>query len=517
MHPASINIHIFMTLILVATGVAVAVRWIRIPYSIALVVVGLFMGVFRILPPIAMTPELILLVFLPALLFEASWNLRIPDLKDCAKPVIAFATAGVVVSTAVIGLFLNRLGCFEISVALLFGAIVSATDPISVIALFKRMGVEKRLTTILEGESLLNDGTAVVLFNLLLTTVVSGAAISLLDLTSEFLKVTIYGTFIGALVGFGASRLTRYFDDHLLETTLTVLIAYGSYLVAEQAHASPIIAVIVAGVIAGNYGSKTGMSASTRLAVNSFWEYSAFIAESLLFLLIGLQINLELLVKYSPLIGAAIVAVLIGRAVAIYGLAPLVSNKKGQRIPWNWRHLLVWGGLRGSLCMAMALSLPSGFPFKEALITTTFGVALFTLIVQGTSMEALVRILKLIGGIDKKRSALTREADGADVELKKLKEQQRQSKISKKEYAIKRGQIENRKSEIEEMIRNLHSSGELQELERIHTERELLQSQKDCLLRLSREGKIDADVLSSFRIRIDSELELLPPRSTTAT
>ncbi len=272
---------------------------------------------------------------------------------------------------------------------------------------------------------------------------------------------------------------------------------------------SPIIAVLVAGIIAGNYGSKTGMSAATRLSVNAFWEYAAFIAESLLFLLIRLQINLELLIKYCPLIGAAIVAILCARAIAIYGLAPFVSGKN-QRIPWNWRHVLVWGGLRGSLCMAMALSLPSNFPHREPLIITTFGVALFTLLVQGTSVKALVRFLKLMGGIIEKQSALKKELGGMDVERQKLKEQYMQSKISKKELAAKREQLELRKQEIEEMIKHVHSSGGLQELERIQTERELLHSQKDCLLRLSREGNIDSEVLTTFRLRIDTELDLLP-------
>jgi len=513
MPSASLNIHFLMTLILVAAGVAIAVRWIRIPYSIALVVVGLVMGVFRILPAVAMTPDLILLVFLPALLFEASWNLRLSDLKNCAKPVIAFATAGVLISTVVIGFILKSFGCFELSVGLLFGAMVSATDPISVIALFKKVGVEKRLTTILEGESLLNDGTAVVLFNLLLAAVVSGTTISASTLAVEFLKVTIGGTVIGAFFGYGASKLVRYFDDHLLETTLTVLIAYGSYLVAEQLHVSPIIAVLVAGIIAGNYGSKTGMSAATRLSVNAFWEYTAFIAESLLFLLIGLQINLDLLIKYCPLIGAAILAILCARSIAIYGLAPFVSTSS-QNIPYKWRHLLVWGGLRGSLCMAMALSLPDSIPLREPLIITTFGVALFTLLIQGGSMGTLVRLLKLMGGINEKSSALKKELGRMDTELQKLKERQRQGKISKIEHADKREKLEHRKHEIREMVEQLHSGGELKELERIQTERELLQSQKDCLLRLSRDGKIDDEVLSSFRLRIDTELDLLPRTGT---
>ena len=325
-------------MLLLASGVAVVTKWVKLPYSIALVIVGLLIGVFHWLPVVAMTPELILLIFLPVLLFEASWNLHFETLKKCWKPVTAFATVGVMVSTVTVGLVLHALTSFDLKIALLFGSMISATDPISVLALFKSLNVNRRLHTILEGESLLNDGTAVALFRIFLAAILAGSDFSWTTIAVDFVSITCGGIAVGAAAGFLASKATRYFDDHLLETTLTVLVAYGSYICAEHLHVSAVIAVLTAGIVMGNFGSRQRMSASTRLLVDSFWEYAAFIAESLVFLLIGMQIKFDLLIKYSPSILAGVVAILIARFVVIYGLSPLVSSRQ-QPIPMKWRAL----------------------------------------------------------------------------------------------------------------------------------------------------------------------------------
>ncbi|HNB23151.1 MAG TPA: cation:proton antiporter, partial [Candidatus Melainabacteria bacterium] len=349
---SNLNFYLLFTMLLLASGVAIVTKWIKLPYSIALVIVGLFIGIFHFLPVVTMTPELILLIFLPALLFEASWNLHYDWLKSCYKPVALLATLGVLMSAIIVGFVLHGLTGLDFKLSLLFGAMISATDPISVLALFKRMRVNRRLHTILEGESLLNDGTAVALFRVLLASILVGGDLSWSRIGIDFALITCGGIFVGAAVGSIASKLTQYFDDHLLETTLTVLVAYGSYVLAEQFRVSSVISVLVAGFIMGNFGSRTSMSATTRLAVDSFWEYAAFIAESLVFLLIGMQIKYDLVVKYSPCILAGVAAILIARFVVIYTLSPIASDK-AHPISLKWQHLLFWGGLRGSLCMAM--------------------------------------------------------------------------------------------------------------------------------------------------------------------
>ncbi len=506
-----IDLNIFLVLVLVSTCVAIAVKWIRLPYSIALVLVGLNIGIFHLLPPVVMTPDLILLIFLPSMLFEASWNLDLRMLKRCFQPVIAFATVGVVLSTAVVGAVLNYMAGIDLTVALLFGAMISATDPISVLALFKRMGIEKRLITILEGESLLNDATAVVLFRIVLAAAISGGALSASDLGLQFLLVTFGGAAIGAVVGFAASYLSKFFDDHLLEITLTIIVAYGTYLISEQLHASSVMAVLVAGVVLGNFASKLYMSASTRLAVDSFWEYAAFIAESLVFLLMGMQIKIDLLVKYAPFIGVAIFAIMVGRLVVIYGLAPFVSSKKDP-IPFKWRHLLFWGGVRGALCMAMALSLPVTFPLREALIVTTFGVALFTLLVQGLTFEPLIKFLKVRGmqSVQSKYLYIRDDIQRYHDELEKLSGLLSQGKLEQKHFEEQVAITEHKIEIAEALIVKLQEDGvDIDEIERIQIERALIVAQRDCLNTLARRGRLRPNLISSYRARLHTEAERL--------
>ncbi|MBX9671598.1 MAG: Na+/H+ antiporter [Candidatus Obscuribacterales bacterium] len=511
MNTSGIDLHIFFVLVLVATCVAIAIKWIRLPYSIALVLVGLNIGIFHLLPPVVMTPELILLFFLPAMLFEASWNLDLRMMKRCFQPVIAFATVGVGLSTAVVGAVLHYMAGVDMTTAMLFGAMISATDPISVLALFKRMGIEKRLITILEGESLLNDATAVVLFRILLAAAITGGAISAADLGMQFLLVTFGGAAIGIVLGLAASFLTKFFDDHLLEITLTIIVAYGSYLISEQFHASSVMAVLVAGIVMGNYGSKTYMSASTRLAVDSFWEYGAFIAESLVFLLIGMQIKVDLLIKYAPLIGVAILAILVGRLVVIYGLAPFVSSKV-EPIPFKWRHLLFWGGVRGALCMAMALSLPQNFPLKEGLIVTTFGVALFTLLIQGLTFEPLIRVLKVRGmqSVESKYLAIREDIQRYHEEMEKLNILLSQGKLEQNQFDEQVAITQHKIEVADSLVIKLQEDGvDIDEIERIQIERALIVAQRDCLNTLSRRGRLRATLIKRYRTKLHVEAERL--------
>lgn len=506
-HSESLNIHILTILITVAICVGVVVKWIRLPYSIALTLAGLAMGVFHVIPPVTMTPELILLVFLPSLLFEASWNLDLQILRSVVRPVLMFATVGVVLSTFVVGAILNSFLGIDYRHALLFGAMVAATDPISVLALFKKMGAEPRLTTILEGESLLNDGTAVVLFRLLLAAAVTGGALDWYNIGTSFLLVTIGGTVLGAVIGWLASQITRYFDDHLLEITLTLIVAYGTYLVAEQLQVSSVIAVLVAGMVVGNYGSRVSMSPTTRIAVNSFWEYAAFIAESLVFLLIGLQIKFDLLVKYAPVIGVAILAILVSRLLVIYGLSMLVPSKKSP-VPLAWKHLLYWGGLRGSLCMAMALSLPANFEFREMLIVTTFGIVLFTLFAQGLTIEALVNFLGVKRGSSPMTQfiALQNELAGCEARLLKLDKKLGSGQLSKKDHRAQKTAIEAKQTEIQQKLAELRAqNGEVEKEELLLAQKALFEAQKDCIIRLKQTGAIGPSSLRLLQSRIDGE------------
>jgi len=506
---ASIHVDTLLALLLVASATAVVIKWVRVPYAVALVIAGLIIGLSKVLPPVSMTPELVLLIFLPALLFEASWNLDIKALRRDWFSISVLATAGVVICMFGVAAILHFAGGMGIQTALLFGAMVSATDPVSVIALFRQMGIDKRLTMILEGESIFNDGTAVVLFKLVLALVLTGAKFSLAATLGSFCMVVFGGALLGGLVGYAASRITSAFDDHLLEITLTMVTAYGSYLLAERLQVSPIIAVVAAGIVIGNYGSRTGMSVTTRLAVNSFWEYAAFLVNSLLFLLIGLQVQLPLLIKYADLIGLGVLAVVIARLIVVYGICPFVSTDR-LPIPDKWRHLMFWGGLRGALVMALALSLPLSFPDREAIINMTFGVVLFTLLVPGLTMEPLVRFLGMAPKQEKlmkyqEYKAIVMALKSEHKELDRLKDA---GKISDSAY-------QTWKTELDSEIRQASTKGEtlqlsddsLDELRDRQTKIHLLELRKEFYSRLAHDGALTEESAHHLKISIDAELD----------
>jgi CPA1 family monovalent cation:H+ antiporter len=511
MNPAEVPIHVdtLIALLLVASATAVIIKWIRVPYAVALVIAGLIIGLSKVLPPVSMTPELVLLIFLPALLFEASWNLDLAALKRDWLSITTLATVGVVVCMFGVAAILHFAGGMNTQTALLFGAMVSATDPVSVIALFRQMGIDKRLTMILEGESLFNDGTAVVLFKIVLGIVLTGSQFSIGNTAGSFVGVVFGGALLGAVLGYIASRVTTAFDDHLLEITLTMVTAYGAFLAAEQLHVSSVIAVVAAGIVVGNYGSRTGMSATTRLAVNSFWEYAAFFVNSLLFLLIGLQVQVPLLVRYSQIIGLGVVAVFVARLLVVYGLCPFVSTDR-LPIPDKWRHLMFWGGLRGALVMALALSLPLTFPDREVIINMTFGVVLFTLLVPGLTMEPLVRLLGMAPQDEKLRQYQEHKAMllAYRSELQLLSRLKDESKISDAGYEHWRNQIQSEILEVSRKMEGLQlSDSSIDEMQDRHARIHLLESRKDFLAGLVKQGMISQDSAHHLAIAIDSELD----------
>jgi monovalent cation:H+ antiporter, CPA1 family len=393
------TITVFILLLLVASGVAMVTKWVRLPYTLALVIVGLVIGPLHLLPPIHISPELILLIFLPALLFEAAWNLKLERLRANVVSISILAIVGVGISAGVIGGIVHYAVHLSWASSLLFGAIVSATDPVSVLALFRKLGAPARLSFIIEGESLFNDGTAAVLFRIL-AGIVAGATASRshwqLALSSllQFITILAGGIAVGTAIGFLASMLTSYFDDHLLEIMLTTIAAYGSYLLAELIHVSPVITVIVTGIMIGNPGRRAHMSANTQVAVDSFWEYQAFVVNSLVFLIIGLEIPLSLLALHAVFIAWAVLAMVLSRALVIYGLFPFI-NRLGPPVPGRWQHILFWGGLRGSLSIALVLSLPLVTPNRVQLVAMTFGAVTFSLLGQGLMISPLLKVLKL--------------------------------------------------------------------------------------------------------------------------
>ncbi len=282
-----------------------------------------------------------------------------------------------------------------IALGFVVGAMVSATDPAAVIATFKRLSSPRRLATLVEGESLFNDGTALVVFAISLRAVQSQVGLAEASLT--FVGTVLISTLIGVVAGFLASRIIATVDDHLIELTISLVAAYGTYLIADAFHESGIIATVVAGIVIGNYGRRIGMSPRTEEALDTVWEFFAFLLTALVFLLVGLAITLPQLVDSVVPILWGVAAILVGRALVVYLLLGVSSRLlRGRRsfgdvIPIPWLHVTFWSGLRGAVAVAMALSLPSDFPQRVLLQEITFGVVLFTLLVQGTTVELVIR------------------------------------------------------------------------------------------------------------------------------
>lgn len=407
-----------LVLLLIASLVGMGARWIRVPYTLALVVAGLVLGFADVgaLHGLELDKDILLLLFLPALLFEAALHIDLREFRRDLGPILLFAVPGVLlaVSTTTVLLWLGitltgfgpPIGWAE---AALFAAIISATDPVSVLALFKELGVPRRLYLLVEGESLLNDGVAVVVFVILAAVLGLEGGDALHGTTAitmfgvrTFLWMVGGGVIVGLAVGAAVSALTRQIDDHLIEVTLTTLVAYSSFLIAEQIHASGVLSTVTAGIVIGSFGRTYGMSVSTRIAVEDFWEFIAFFANSFVFLLVGLQLDPAELLRNAPTIAIAFCAVLAARAVTVYIGAP-VGRRLAAPIPRAWQHVLVWGGLRGSLSMVLALSLPASFDGRPLLVTLVFGVVAASLFLQGLSIGPLLARLGVSGGREDRR------------------------------------------------------------------------------------------------------------------
>lgn len=395
------NLEQFLLVLCVSLSVATLSRvfsWFRrIPFTLLLVIVGLILA-FVDIRLVSLSPELILEIFLPPLLFEAAWNLNWKDLKRDLVPVGFFAIVGVIISVVGMAYGLNFFTGIPLAIAFLVGASLSATDPISVVALLKELGASKRLRTLMEGESLFNDGVAVVAFTLLV-----GIPLGTVDKFSisnsllTFISFVGIGIGVGSLVGFGISYLTQRFDLPLVEQSLTLVSAYGTYIITEKLGGSGVIGVVTVGLILGNFGSRIGMNPRTRLIVSEFWEFVAFFVNSIVFLLIGDQIEYTVLADNIVLIVVAIGMVIITRGISVYGLSALSNLVANSNIAWREQTLLWWGGLRGSVSIALVLSVPVVLPGRDEITAVVFGVVLFTLLVQGLTTQSMLQILGLIG------------------------------------------------------------------------------------------------------------------------
>jgi CPA1 family monovalent cation:H+ antiporter len=450
-----IEIILILSLLLI-TGVALLERRFRFPYTVVLVLAGLLLAfASNFINPGAIniddliSSELILAFFVPPLIFEGALHINWRTFRDNLAFIILMAVFGVVIATFLIGgmigiifqgfeaaasnfnlTIFTGLAGIPFTAAIAFGALISATDPVAVIAFFRNLGVDNRLAILVEGESLLNDGTSIVIFNLALA--LGGTALlhgetgspgfSIPEAVWEFTEVAVGGVLVGLVVGILTEIVFARIENRLVETTITIPAAFGAYLLAEQIHLSGILSVVAAGIYLGNKIPRE-TSPSTKIALYNFWEVLSFIVTSLIFLVIGWVIDIQLFFTPQNLLlsAAAVIAILFARILVVYGMSfvgnyflPFLNRRLRRRkspdhIPPTYQHVIFWGGLRGAISLALALSLPPnafGPGIGQQLRLMAFGVVLFTLLVQGTTIE---RLIKRLGLAQKSESQRERE------------------------------------------------------------------------------------------------------------
>lgn len=503
----------FIGLLVVAAVVAAGVRFVRFPYTVALILTGLALALLPGTPHFELTPGIILTVFLPVLLFFGAYNLDAGEIRATIRPITLLAVPGVVATAGLVGAALHFTTNLSWTEGLLFGTIVAATDPVAVLAIFGELGAPRRLATIVTGESLFNDGTALVFF----TTMVGLATANTIDIgtTIEQFGVEFFGSLaLGAAVGIVGSTVVHRIDEALLETLLTLIIAYGGFLLADQFGMSGPLETVVAGLVFGTRGLEI-MSPTTRLQAGATWEFLDFLANSLLFLLMGLALRPIGTITAShlgvdvwwPLV-VAIAAVTVARVIVI-ALTSYVLARTPSVLPHGWSAVLAWSGLRGAVSFAAALSLPPSLPQRDLLLTLTFGVVLFTLIAQGLTMRPLMERLGL-GQSEVSRYELElmlgrlRALEAASREIESLK---RVDGIDPHLAEQMLTQYQARREELRrELDTSFHADGVLEDEQRREVMRRLLRVQHEAAREAFARGQIGHSALRQLTADIDAEL-----------
>ncbi len=395
-----------ISLLLIAAMVLAITKRLKLPFSVLLVLVGMglawlsrfYPAAHQLIEELELSPSLILYVFLPTLIFESAYNLDFRQLRQNLRPILTLAIPGLLLSTLIIGLLVVFASDVPLPAALLLGAILSATDPVAVIALFKRLGAPSRLNVLVEGESLFNDATSIVLSKIMVGIVLAGSVTSATLVTGvgKFFLVFFGGLVVGWLLGLLTGYvLGKVESDHDIEITLTTILAYVSFILAEEfLHVSGVMATVAAGLTLGGWG-RIRISQSVRSYLEHYWEYLVFVATALIFLMVGLRVELQDLWENIDMLAVVIFAMLISRALVIYGLMPLLARIPGSEpVSGGYQTVMYWGGLRGAIALAIVLSLPH-FEQAELFIVLVMGAVIFTLLVQGLTMDVLVKKLGL--------------------------------------------------------------------------------------------------------------------------
>ena len=525
----AVGIEAVAELLVIATAVALFTkRVVRVPYTVALVLVGLAVGFSHLFHPIGLSTDVILLVFLPPLLFEGTTAMNLATLREkwlevtlLALPV-TFLSVGAVAWAAV---HLLEVGW---PVALLLGSILAPTDPVSVLAILRETGVSKKLAIVIDGESCFNDGLGVVLF-LILSRLVGGEEVGPGLAAQLFLVEVAGGLAVGLILGGFTHVLLRKIDDHLLEVMISVALAYGSYVLAHRLHVSGVMAVVAAGLIMGNYGRVLAMSPTSRIALTHFWEVMAFLANSLLFLLMGIAVQSAELGTHAVQIVGVWLALCASRMVLLL-LTGLALRVFGRSMPFSWQLVIGWAGLRGSIPVALALGLTlptSAGVTSESMLTVVFGVVGLSLVVQGLTVKPLIAKLGLAGLDPPARvyERLVGERSALAGAAQRLEALRAAGQIPVPLHVELRDRLVRREGAIDERLQeHLRAHPELDRLRRLDTVRILLLAERAAAEQAFADGVIDHETLEHLTRDLDARIDdptlelaqVLPPADEPA-
>ncbi|MFO0604673.1 MAG: sodium:proton antiporter [Polyangiales bacterium] len=392
-----LNLPVAIGLLVAATAVAITAKRAQVPYNVALVVGGMLIAVSGLLPAVPhLDPDVVFLVCLPALIFEGGITADLGNIRANASPIALLSTVGMLLAIGATGAALHFTLGLAWGPALLLGVILAVTDTVSILYAFRRVAVPSRLAGIMEGESLFNDGTALVMYGAVVDVVSRGAAVAVPALAARAVLATVGGLAVGLAMGLGVAFVIRRTVDPLAEIMATSALAYASYTAAEELHVSGVIAVVTAGLTIGT-ALRRDVAPQSRVAINSFWEYAAFGVNTFLFLSVGLATHPRSLLGHFNETAVAVACVFAGRAVAIYlPFLALRLARPALAVPFRWQHVFVLGNIKGALSIALALGLPPSTPSRELLVDAAFGVTFVSLVAQGLMLPRVLRGLGLV-------------------------------------------------------------------------------------------------------------------------
>jgi CPA1 family monovalent cation:H+ antiporter len=491
----------FLLALAIGSAVAIGSKRIHVPYNVALVLVGLLLVLLFPVPDSTMNPEVVLVLFLPVLVFEGALFADVRSLRSAARPILALAVPGVVLSllgTAAIATWVLAL---PFAAALLLGAILSITDTVSVLLAFRSVRVPHRLESIMEGESLFNDGTALVLVSLTTGIVQSGLFDPVVTLRELGLAI-LGGLAVGAGAGAMGSVVLRHTPDHLTAILSSIVLVFSASLAAEYLHASPVIAVVVAGLLVGQTARRE-LEPSRVFSLHGFWETAGFVLNVLIFLIVGMQIHADALLAEAASIALALLALHVGRAIAVYACFAALRALRREEVSMRWQHVMVLGNIKGALSMAAVLALPAGLPYRDRFVTIVFGVTFVTLMTQALPFQIILKRLGVTLGatnpdVDHAKAILV-EARRGQAELDELLAA---GLISRRDHAERRATFQRQVIGAEAALRG--PAGEI--ARNALADLAILNAQKAALLDAGRRTLISDDVVQARVNVLDREL-----------